>query len=113
TTRPAHLDAIVQGVDAKYQQHRQKPDVLVAAMHKLQDYRLFEPRLTPAEFFSRSWIISVNEVQDEALRFAMLFLLDALLRHLRASPDASVDREIGIRAIRTMLVVDEARRIME
>jgi ABC-type sugar transport system ATPase subunit len=79
----------------------------------LKDYGLFRPQIAPAEFFSRSWVISVNEAQDEALRFAMLFLLDALLRHMRASSEAPVDGARQYRAVRTVLAIDEARRVMD
>ncbi len=112
-TGPVHMDALVKGVDDRYRQNRQRQDVLTATLHKLQDYKLFEPKFSPADFFGRSWIISVSEVQDEALRFAMLFILDTLLRYLRSCSDSPADRRLGVRSLRTFLVIDEAKRVVE
>lgn len=107
------FEQIVDEIDAHYKRQKQKTDVLTATLHKLKDYKLFEPTLSPEEFFSRTWIISVNEASEEALRFALLFTLDALLRYLRAAQDSRVDRALGVRALRLVLAIDEARRIMD
>lgn len=113
TGRRVRFEDIVDSVDAHYQKNKLKTDVLTASLHKLKDYGLFRPQIAPGDFFSRSWVISVNEAQDEALRFAMLFLLDALLRYMRAASEAPVDSARQYRAVRTVLAIDEARRVMD
>lgn len=107
-----HFEDIVAGVEREYKQNKLKTDVLTAALSKLRDYKLFTPELTAPQFFSRSWIISANDAQDEALRFTLLFILDALLRFLRSSSDSPQSGD-GHRAMRLMLASDEARRIFE
>ncbi len=107
------FEDIVDDVDTHYKRNDLKVDALTASLHKLRDYALFTPTHSPTEFFSKTWVISVNEATDEALRFALLFLLDTLLRHLRASTEAPVDHGHGVRALRLVLAIDEARRVME
>jgi hypothetical protein len=107
------FEDIVDAVDTHYKKNDLRGDALTASLHKLRDYSLFEPILSPSEFFKKTQVISVNEVSDESLKFAMLFVLDALLRFLRGGPDAPMDRERGTRALQLMLVIDEARRVME
>ncbi len=107
------FEDVVDEVDAHYRRNDMKVDVLTASLHKLRDYALFAPTHSPKDFFNKTWVISVNEATDEALRFALLFLLDCLLRHLRASSEAPVDHQQGVRALRLVLAIDEARRVME
>ena len=113
TSEVVRFEDIVDEVDEHYKRNNLKVDVLTASLHKLRDYALFEPTHEPGPFFSKTWVISVNEATDEALRFALLFMLDSLLRYLRASPESSVDYDQGVRALRLVLAIDEARRVME
>jgi hypothetical protein len=113
TAEVVRFEDIVDAVDTHYKKNDLRGDALTASLHKLRDYSLFEPILSPSEFFKKTQVISVNEVSDESLKFAMLFVLDALLRFLRGGPDAPMDRESGTRALQLMLVIDEARRVME
>jgi DNA sulfur modification protein DndE len=107
------FEDVVAEVDAHYARSDLKVDVLTASLHKLRDYALFAPTYAPKEFFAKTWVISVNEATDEVLRFALLFLLDSLLRHLRAASEAPVDHVRKVRALRLVLAIDEARRVME
>ena len=113
TSEVVRFEDIVDEVEAHYQRNEMNVDVLTATLHKLRDYSLFAPTYVPREFFSKTWVISVNEAADEALRFALLFLLDTLLRYLRASSEAPVDFDEGVRALRLVLAIDEARRVMD
>lgn len=111
--RAVSLEDIAQAVDARYRKNNQRDvDVLNASLHKIKDYQLFRPELSPAEFFSRSWIILLHDVSDEAVRFVMLFLLDTLLRYLRSCPPAELDTKLDVRQLRLLLTIDEARRVM-
>ena len=107
------FETIVQAVDARYKANKQRTDALTATLHRLRDHRLFEPRLSPEEFFSQSWIISLNGVRDDAARFTMLFLLHTMWGLLRESSDTEVDRKRGVRKLRLMLVIDEAKRAVD
>lgn len=113
TSDVVRFEDIVDAVDMYYNKNDLRGDAMTASLHKLRDYSLFEAILSPSEFFKKTQVISVNEVSDESLKFAMLFVLDALLRFLRGGPDAPMDRERGTRALQVMLVIDEARRVME
>ena len=73
--------------------------------------RLFEPATAPGEFFAGRWAIGLGEATEESRRLVIFLLLDALARHLLTLPDSGTDAG-GHRAVRHLLVVDEAREIL-
>jgi hypothetical protein len=48
-----------------YSEKRRRDDVVVATFNDLMSWNLFDPKFTPAQFFSRSWIIDVHEASPE------------------------------------------------
>jgi hypothetical protein len=87
-------------------------DSIAARLDELTRLRCFAPDLTAAEFFSRSWVISLMHVQSEELkRLIMLLLLDATAMHFLAQPEALLRG--GYRQMRQVLVIDEARKILQ
>lgn len=107
-TLPHIKDALVD----VYAEQGAKEDGAVAALVDLCRLPLFEPRMSPAEFFSKSWIISLPASVPELVRVAVVSLLtDALERHINSLGDSSTDEE-GNRALRSLCVIDEAHKIL-
>jgi hypothetical protein len=90
---------------------RSRGNVLTATFNELTQWKLFEPKLPPADFFRQSWIIDVHGAEESAQRLIVFLVLDALYAHFKALPDSAMDLQ-GHRALRLILVVDEARRVL-
>lgn len=110
--RPATLGNIRDAVKREYDRHGRKPDEVIATLNELCTFTLFEPRLTPSEFFSQSWIISLPPATPEVVqRLVINLTLDALDRWLNTLSEAPVVD--GYRALRHLCMIDEAHRILE
>ena len=94
-----------------YQEEIDRGDSVSATLTRMRDLKLFKPEFQPANFFSRNWIFDLHNAAQDTQRFSSLMILDALNRHFMALPDAPVDAE-GNRQIQTLLVIDEAHRIL-
>jgi hypothetical protein len=70
----------------------------------------FEPVLQPAQFFTRSWVISLHLLPEELKRLVTLVILDAVSSFLLEQADSPVSG--GYRVLRHLLVVDEARKTL-
>jgi hypothetical protein len=77
----------------------------------MTQWKLFDPRMSPETFFGRSWIIDVHNAPETAQRLIVFLVLDALYAYFKSLPDSSMDGQ-GHRALRMVLVVDEARRVL-
>lgn len=112
TCHPCTLEDVRNSLQNVYANLGAKEDGAVSALVDLCRLPLFDPRLSPEEFFCRSWIISLPADVPELTRVAVVSLvIDALERYINALPDAPTDEE-GNRALRVMCVVDEAHRIL-
>ena len=67
--------------------------------------------MKPAEFFGQSWVIDIHEAAETAQRLVVFLMLDALYAYFKSLDDAPMDRQ-NHRALRLVLVVDEARRVL-
>jgi len=70
----------------------------------------FEPTLQPAQFFTRSWVVSLHLLPEELKRLVTLVLLDAVSAFILEQADSPVVG--GFRVLRHLLVVDEARKTL-
>lgn len=112
THDPCTLAHVRDALRAVYAQNNQSPDGALNTLEDLCRLPLFEPRLGPAEFFARSWIIRLTQDLPDLVRVTVVTLLtDALDRHLNSLPDAPTDAS-GNRALRVLCVIDEAHRIL-
>jgi energy-coupling factor transporter ATP-binding protein EcfA2 len=111
--QPIRLETIRDELTALYADRpaRSRGNVLTATFNELTQWQLFEPRLPPADFFRQSWIIDVHGTEESAQRLIVFLVLDALYAHCKALPDSEMDAQ-GHRALRVVLVVDEARRVL-
>ncbi|MCS1412252.1 MAG: hypothetical protein M2R45_05457 [Verrucomicrobia subdivision 3 bacterium] len=106
------LPAIKKAYAQQLAEQGKEMDSIAARLDELTRLRYFEPQNTPAEFFRRSWVISLRQVDSEELkRLVMLLLLDATAMHFLAQADAPLHG--GFRQMRQVLVIDEARKILK
>lgn len=94
-----------------YAEKKRKEDAVVATFNDLTSWHLFEPTFSPADFFSRSWIINVAEATETAQRLIVFLILDALYALCRSLPDSAMDTK-GNRALRLVIGIDEARKVL-
>lgn len=95
-----------------YGDRGKKEDGAVETLRDLSRFRLFDPQMTPAQFFSKSWIIRLTADLSDNIKTAIVTLVtDALELHLNSQDDSGVD-ESGNRALRNIAFIDEANRIL-
>ncbi len=108
---PTRIENVQAALLDLYEENETKEDTLTATFDDLCRFKLFEPQLAPDAFFRRSWIVDVHDAPETAQKLVAFLIFDALdawLKHLR---DAPLDPE-GNRGLRTVLAIDEARRIL-
>lgn len=111
TKHPATLTDVSRALTAEYTRRNRKPDELTATLNELTQFTLFDPRLTPGDFFRRSWIINLPpELPSDVRRLIINLTLDALDRWLNSLTDSVVVD--GNRSLRHVCLVDEAHMIL-
>jgi hypothetical protein len=103
---------IKQAMDRYYEDNNVKQDRVVTILNELCQYKLFEPEMSPAEFFGQSWILTFGGAPAESRRLSVFLLFDALHRYLQTLPESPMDAE-NHRAIRMAIAVDEARPLLD
>ncbi len=113
-TAPARSLAALRDAYAEQLQREGKgPDGVSSRLDDVgSSLSVFAPQLSPADFFAKSWVISLNGLGSADLkRLATMLLLDALKNHVANLPEAPVPG--GFRSLRHMLVIDEAKDILQ
>lgn len=105
------LDDIAQSLRDFYDDRNLKTDSVISTISDLTERTIFRPEMSPAQFFSQSWIITFAHAHDTQKNLAAYLLLDALNTYLKRVPEAPQDHD-GHRAVRTILAVDEARHLL-
>jgi DNA sulfur modification protein DndE len=108
---PIKIRHIFEKLRQLYAEKRKKDDVVIATFKDMIQWELFEPKMTPQEFFSRSWVIDLHKAPDAIKRLVVFLLFDAAYALLAQQPDSALDAE-GHRAIRLVMAVDEARQVL-
>jgi DNA sulfur modification protein DndE len=109
--KPVEITTIRDELLTQYNANSRKGNTLTETFHELTQWQLFAPRMPPEDFFRRSWIIDVHAAPETAQRLIAFLMLDALYTHFKLLPDSAMDAQ-GHRALRLVLVVDEARRVL-
>jgi hypothetical protein len=94
-----------------YSENNRRPDSVNTLFNDLTQWELFSPKLDPHSFFSQSWIIDVHRATDSAQKLVVFMMLDAIYNYYRSLPDSLLDQN-NCRALRLVLVIDEARRVL-
>lgn len=108
---PVTITDIRDSLNRVYNENNRRPDAVTALFNDLTQWKLFDPQMKPAEFFSRSWVVDVHEAPETAQRLIAFLMLDALYAYFKSLEDAPLDPQ-NHRALRLVLVVDEARRVL-
>ena len=109
--RPAEIRDIARALAVEYQRRDRQEDELTATLNELTQFTLFDPQMSPSEFFSGSWIVGLpQDGAPEARRLIVNMTLDSLDRWLNAQPDAPVVD--GRQSIRHVCMLDEAHIIL-
>jgi hypothetical protein len=103
---------VKKNIERYYEENSIKPDRVVTIPNELCQYQLFNPTLSPAEFFNQSWIITFGGAPNESRRLTMFLLFDALHRYLQTLPESPIDKD-GHRALRMAVAIDEARPLLD
>jgi len=93
-----------------YAENRRRDDVAIATFNDMTAWELFEPRLNPAEFFTKSWIVDLHAASDTVQRLVVFLLIDSLYAYLTMLPDSEVVE--GCRRLRIAVGIDEARKVL-
>lgn len=88
-----------------------KPGGITAKLSEINSLNLIQPTMAPSKFFSKRWVISFGHCSEEPKRLVIFLLLDALNTYLMSLPDSGVDTH-GHRAMRHMLIIDEAKEVL-
>ncbi len=105
------LSVIQTTLKQHYTDNGIKEDRVLASLSMMNQYSLFAPELTPAEFFGQSWILAFGSAPDESRKLALFLLFDALHRYLQTLPEAPLDAEFH-RAVRLAVAIDEAKPLL-
>lgn len=109
---PCELRHIRDRLLEVYEEHEAKEDGATSSMEELCRFPLFEPKLSPAEFFQKSWIIKLPpNVPEDSRTIVVNLLLDALDQHLNGLVDAETSPD-GARGLRILCMIDEAHQIL-
>lgn len=110
-SRGLSLEQVKDGIRDANEKANRKKDSVSAKLNELTSLGLFEPTLSPSEFFRRRWVIGLGAAPEEAKRLVMFLLMDALANYILSLEDSATDSS-GCRAVRHLLAIDEANEIL-
>lgn len=105
------LENIRDALRSHYEENSLKVDSVISVINDLTERVIFKPDLSPAVFFSKSWIITFAHARDTVKNLAAFMLLDSLNSYMKRLDEAPQDYT-GHRAIRMALAIDEARHLL-
>jgi len=109
---PCELRDIRDRLLEVYQEQDTKEDGATSSMEELCRFPLFEPKMSPAEFFQKSHIIKLPpNVPQDSKTIVVNLLLDALDRYLNGLVDTDTTPD-GARGLRILCMIDEAHQIL-
>lgn len=94
-----------------YDEQKRKPDAVVSTLKDLCDYQLFTPIMGPEEFLARSWVLDVHSADELTQKLVVYLVIDAVYTYLNRLNDSGMDADHN-RALRLLVVVDEARKVL-
>jgi DNA sulfur modification protein DndE len=110
-THPVKLRGVYERLREVYATKRKKDDVVTATFKDMMSWDLFEPAMSPSEFFGQSWIIDLHKAPETVKRLVCFLLFDSAYTYLSQCPDAALDDQNN-RALRLVVAVDEARLVL-
>ena len=108
---PISINDVKNSLFDVYEEKEMKEDTVTAQFNDFCTYTLFSQGMSPSEFLQKNWIIDVHEAADTIQRLVVFLMLDAVDSYLRSLGDSELDAENN-RALRLIVVVDEARKVL-
>ena len=105
------LASIRAELDKYYEEEDIKRDSLQNTMDGLCVFDHFVPKLSLDSFFAKSWILDIHKLSPSAQNLITFFVIDALWNWYSKQSDSS--KSGCYRALRNVLVVDEARELLK
>jgi hypothetical protein len=106
------LFAVREAYKRKLEEAGTRHDSILSRLMELTDLQLFAAEKRPSQFFAESCVLSLKSVPSEELKkLVILLVLDSLRSHILSQPESMLSDD-GFRALRHLLVIDEARRIL-
>ena len=85
TKKPCELSHIRDELISIYEVNETKQDGAISTMLEICRFPLFEPRLDPASFFQKSWLIQLPpNVTEDCRTIVVNLVLDALDQYLNS-----------------------------
>lgn len=106
------LREIKDTLDSYYEENNISKDSVISTVNNLCLRELFTPQYSPAEFFSKSWLITFANARSEAKAFSICLLLSALDMYMKSLDEAPLDQG-GYRPLRLLFAIDEARDLLK
>lgn len=106
------LEQVKDHLQNYYQGNGLSTDTVISTISDLNERVIFNPELSPVEFFNKNWLITFAYARDTIKRLATSLLLDALNIFMKHLPESPKDED-GNRAIRLVLAIDEARHLLD
>jgi len=106
------LDQIRDHISNYYSNNGMNTDTVISTISDLTERVIFNPDLSPSEFFSQNWIVTFSYARDTIKNLATSLLLDSLNNYMKRIAESTRDQE-GNRAIRLVLAIDEARHLLD
>lgn len=110
--RPVKLSDVHGRLKEVYAEKRRRDDLAITTFDDVAKFKLFDPQMSPAAFFSQSWVIDVHDLPEFAQRLVVFLLLDAAAAYFSGLPDSGLDAEHN-RALRLIVAIDEARKVLD
>ncbi len=108
----ATLKDLAAELAKEYKKAGKKVDELVTTLDQISKFKVFEPQMSPSEFFSSSRVIRLpQDTPEETRKLVINMTLDSLDRWLNSLDDSPV--RDGQRAVRHICLLDEAHVILK
>jgi len=105
------LETIRDAYERNLAANGKNADSIVSRLNELTGMSCFDPQMPASQFFSQSWVISLKGLPEELKRLSTLMTLDATSQFILDQQDSPVPG--GLRVLRHLLVVDEARKVLQ
>jgi DNA sulfur modification protein DndE len=105
------LETIRDTYERHLMAHGKNADSIVSRLNELTGLACFDPQMPASQFFSQSWVISLKGVPEELKRLSILMILDATSAFLLDQEESPAPG--GFRVLRHLLILDEARKVLQ
>lgn len=111
TSKIRDISSIKDNYVKELESNSKPQDSIYSRLNELTKNEIFSPDMEAKEFFSHSWVLSFKKIPSEDLKkITLLMFLDTYKNHILSMDESAVVE--GYRQLTSLLVIDEARRIL-